>query len=468
MASIGTILGTARSAMYAHQIAVQVTSQNVANAETEGYSRQRVDITAGPTTLTRHGALGTGVVVREVARMRDVLLDEGYRREAAGAAGSETRRDLLSRIEGVFGEPSETGLASALDAFWSAWGDLASHPTSAPARGVVQQRGAHVAATLNRFAAQLDGMRESTVGGLRNSLAELNDLLRQVGELNRQVLSTEVGGASAPDLRDARDRLVDRIAKLAPTRTIERADGSVAVYVENVTAVDGSSAKRFTLEGPPYAVKVAGGTDAYPRMGGALGAMLEAVNVEIPDVRAKLDELARALASEVNAVHLRGWTPLETTPPADWTNPDPTLTGSRVPFFDPATTGAADLALSAQVASDPGWVTAGKTQDAPSDNWVALQLSGLRAAPGMVAGESFADFYRGVVTGVALKVSSAEGTAEVHATLAAQADTRRASVSGVSTDEELILLIRHQQAYAAAAKLVSAADEMAQTILNLV
>lgn len=468
MSSIGTILGTARSAMAAHQLAVQVTAQNVANAEVEGYSRQRLAVEASVASRTQWGAMGTGVRVRDLGRVRDGLLDEGFRREAAGAAEHGMRRDLLHRLEGVFGEPSERGLASSMDAFWSAWSDLSSHPGNPTARGVVQQRGAQLAFVLNNQARQLGDLRENTVAKLRASLGELNDLTGQVAALNQQIQVAELGGtSSAPDLRDSRDRLVDRIAALAPTRAIERPDGSVAVYVESVTAVDGSSSKTFTLDGPPYAVRE--GSGVLPRLGGSLGAMLEVLNTELPGALARLDELARGLVAQVNEVHQRGWSAKgDLAGSADWTDPDPALRGSRVPFFDPATTSARDIALSALVAADRDYVAVGRTQNGPGDNSVALELAGLRTVGGMAAGESFADHYRSTVSGVALRAGSADGSATVHETLALQADTRRQSVSGVSVDEELTQLMRHQQAYAAAVKLVNAADEMAQAVLAMV
>lgn len=467
MPHIGSILSTARSALSAHQMAVQVTAQNIANAEVEGYSRQRLTMEAGIASRTQWGALGTGVVVRDVGRVRDALLDDGFRREAASAAEFGFRRDLLQQVEGIFGEPTERGLSSAMDAFWSSWSDLASHPANPTARGVVQQRGANVAFVLNNYARQLEDLRENTADRLRASLGELNDLTSQVAALNKQIQVSEVGGATASDLRDARDRLVDRISALAPTRTIERADGSVAVYVGTVTAVDGDSSKTFALAGPPYAVHEGG--SVVPQSGGALGAMLEALNVDIPQTAARLDELARGMVEKVNEIHMRGWSEKgDLAGSADWSNPDPSLQGSRIAFFDPATTGARDIALSTWVAADKDYIAVGRTQDGPGDNSLALEMAGLRTAAGVVGGLSLGDHYRSTVSGVALKAGSAEGSATVHETLVQQADRRRKSVSGVSTDEELTLLIRHQQAYAAAAKLVSAADEMAQAVLNMV
>ena len=153
--SITSILSVARSGLTAQQAAIETISHNIANAETEGYSRQRVTLSANVPQLFPYGNIGTGVGITNVERVRDALLDGSFRREAGSASFHGTSRDLLTAIEGVLGEPSPTGLAASMDAFWSAWSDLASDPTSSAARSVVQQRGSAVATMLNGFDQQL-------------------------------------------------------------------------------------------------------------------------------------------------------------------------------------------------------------------------------------------------------------------------------------------------------------------------
>src|SRR5688572_10617755 len=135
--SIGSILNTAREAMRAHQTAVQIASQNIANAQTEGYSRQRVDLQAALPTVFPYGSVGTGVDIAGITRARDSLLDFAYRSDFSGSRMADTTASALAQIQSVFGEPSDTGLRAALDEFWSAWNDLAGDPTNTSAKAVV-------------------------------------------------------------------------------------------------------------------------------------------------------------------------------------------------------------------------------------------------------------------------------------------------------------------------------------------
>lgn len=487
MSSFGSILSIARSAIAAHQTAVQVVSQNVANAETEGYSRQRAELAAGTPQRFTYGSVGTGVEVHNIVRMRSTLLDASFRQEAGSAEAFATRRDLLAQIEGVFGEPAEESFAGALDAFWSAWSDLANNPGSPGAQAVVRQRGIEVASTLNRFAARLGDIEANTRTQLASTVDEVNRLAAQLADLNAQVTAAEVGGTQAPDLRDARDLIADQLSRLTGARMMEQADGSLSFVIGGVTLVDGANVRRLDVRsGPPTSLGIVGSPDALPQLGGAVQAITTVLNTDLPNVRARLDELARGLVNGVNYLHASGWTAAgDALGGANW---DPSLppTGSRVNFFDPAGTTAATISISAEVAANAAVIASGTTQNAPGDNTLALALGALRttaginalqasmgsaafaAQVGLSAGTTFGDSYRDTITGIGMQVRAAEDSATVHEALANQAEMRRSSVSGVSIDEELTLLLRHQQAFQAASRLVRTADELAQALLNMV
>jgi len=139
MPSIGSILSIAGTGLRAQQQAMNVTAHNIANATTEGYSRQRAVMGGNPALRTQEGVFGTGVRVLDVQQVRDRFLDATYHREIASASENDTRSDMLQRIETMLGEPSENGLAATLDAFFSAWSDLATNPTGNTVRSVVRQ-----------------------------------------------------------------------------------------------------------------------------------------------------------------------------------------------------------------------------------------------------------------------------------------------------------------------------------------
>jgi flagellar hook-associated protein 1 FlgK len=175
------------------------------------------------------------------------VLDATFRTESGSAEGAAATRDLQAQIEGILGEPSETGLAASLDAFWSSWSDLATNPNAASARGAVRERGAQLAGTLNRMAVQLGDLASTTRTALGSTVNEANELGRRVADLNTRIVAAEADGTSANDLRDERDRAIDSLSKLGAIETVERHDGSVAVYVSGSLFVDQAATKPLAL-----------------------------------------------------------------------------------------------------------------------------------------------------------------------------------------------------------------------------
>lgn len=472
--SLGSILNVARSAIFANQTGVRITSQNIANAQSEGYSRRTISFVESRPDVTPIGRLGTGVTIQDVARVRDGLLDATYRRESGKAAGFELRQDVLGRVEQVFNEPSEDGLSATLDAFWASWSDLASRPTNPTARRMVQQRGSQVAAALQSFDRRLDEVQQHAVVRLTEAVGDINGISEQLGTLNREIVVAEGGGHEAHDLRDQRDRLLDKLSHLGSVRVLERENGSIAVMVENVTLVDGPEYRALSTSGSPPGIGLSmngtavdfGGEDSR------LGSLVRSLNVDLPGIRGRLDDLASALVEQVNALHTAGFD---------------ASGAAGAAFFDPAGTTASTISLSAAIGGDSSLIVTSDAAGETTNNRVALALAALQGRPAdnsvardivgapawtalspALSGRSLGEYYEDVVTEVALGVSSAEHSSAVFRTIADQAEARRQSVSGVSTDEELIKLMNFQQAYTAATKLVTTVDEMMQSVLNMV
>lgn len=462
--SLGSILSIARSALTAQQGAMQVASHNIANAQTEGYTAQRANLVAAPSFDTANGVFGTGVLLQGVTHSRDLFLDASYREQAADAAGWSTRQDLLGRVETIFGEPSDHGLASSMDAFFSAWSDVASRPGSSSARAVVIERGGQLATEFRQRYAGLQQLSQDVQSRLGTSIDRLATLSSQVADLNHRIVALESDGSTASDLRDARDRALDEMSTLVPLQVIERADGSVAANANGFTLVDGADAARFQVSsaGGTFRIVTAAGS-TVTGIGGAVGAMLDTLNVDLVGARTQLNSLASALAAAVNTEHQQGVSLSQKT---------------GLDFFAPSGAGpidAANIAVSAAI-TGPDDVAAGTgdTSTVPptylaGNNDVALALSQLRdAAQASLSGKKFGDYYTNTVSGVGLSVAAARDAAEVHQALADQADNRRSAVSGVSTDEELTRLVQAQSAYSAAARIVTTANEMIQSVLDMV
>jgi flagellar hook-associated protein 1 FlgK len=477
------IFSIARSALLAHQQSLSTIGQNIANAETPGYSRQEAVLIANTPVRMGYGMVGTGVNVESIIRKRDVLLDEGFRQASGQAGEAALRHTTLSSVESIFGEPTDAGLTNALDQYWNSWSDLASSPSSQAARAVVQQRGTQVAGLLNSYDAALNAQRNFNVDRLKSEVDDINQMASQVADLNLKVSQAEITGGQAADYADQRDLLLDKLSTMAGTRTIPQANNTVTVLIGNSTLVDAGNWRPLAIDlvpvtPPPTAaspdvpirIRLGNSVDALSPLGGEVKAMVDVVNKDIPEMRKRLDTLASSLASEVNTAHRAGYVFSGTTLPG-------TAAGD---FFDPGTVTqpvtAGSIKLSAAVAADINKIAASSDPMAPLDNTVASAMTALRndtttisyTNGSTVETGSFSSFFRSTATRLGLEVSTAQDDNTVATTLAEQADARRQSVSGVNTDEELIHMLRVQQAYTAATKLVKSADEMLQTLLSLV
>jgi flagellar hook-associated protein 1 FlgK len=301
----------------------------------------------------------------------------------------------------------------------------------------------------------------------------VNELTTHISKLNDQIVSAESGGQSANDLRDARDKDLDELSQLVGAQTVEHSNGSVAVYAAGRMLVDGTVLRTVQVDaGNPPSISFGNGSPPITGMGGSLGAEVTVASQTIPDVMSRLDSLASSLVQNVNSIHSAG-TVYSGSPPVassagnffDVTTPAPSGTDPRMT--------ARGIRLSSTLTTS-SIATAGASAAGPGNNDTALSLSNLRDsmvsfsnADGTTETTKFGDFYSEAVGHVATMTQHAQDDATVQQTLASNADTRRQSVSGVNTDEELIKVIQAQHAYQGAARLVTVVDQMMDTLVNL-
>ncbi len=458
MPSLGSILSIASSALRTQQEAINAVAHNLANASTEGYSRQRPILGARPGVKTPTGVFGSGVEMADLQRIRDPYLDSAFRRETISLGENQTRSGFLGQVETILSEPSELGLASALDGFFSAWSAFASNPNNDTARTAVRNEGQRLTDTMDRLATGLDGVRQEAEQSLLADVRRVNTLTDEITKINERIIGAEVGGHTAGDLRDARDRAIDELATLIPVQVLDRENGTVGIVTSGLSIVDGRHQNILETRSVAgtYGVGIVGHPGLLPEQGGSIGGTLKLLNVDLTGIRTELDDLAEAIVTEVNAIHQTG------------TNPAG-LTG--VDFFDPTGITASSMSLSVDVLADTSAISAGTGgpvgEYRAGANDVALALAGLRDTDSGLLGTSYGEHFRQLTSDVGFTLRSALDLVEVHQTLAGQAETRRTGYSGVSTDEELMRLIEFQTAYAAAARVVTVANEMMETLVRM-
>ncbi len=453
--SLASLLSIARSALLAQQRAMSVTAHNVANAQTQGYSRQRLELTAADPLRSTLGTLGRGVTEASLQRIRDSFFDARYRTESGLLADSGAMRDYLGEVESAMNEPSDSGVSAALDGLFGAFADLAANPSSSTSRTLLQQAGRRFVNRMHQLDTALHEVGDAALAKLRSEVDTVNQLAAQIGELNAEILMAGGPSGNAPDLQDQRDVLVDRLSSLVAVRVVERPDGSIAVTAGDTLLVDGAYAQPLTVEsiaGGGFRVAAASGSPVDPQAG-SIAALVKLLDDELPGIEGQLDSLVRALVTSVNTLHRSGYT----------------LGGATgTDFFLSGGLTAGTIALAPAVDASGDAIAAGAT-NAPGDGAIALQLSQLATAPmALLGGKSLRDYYVDLAGTVGTGVSDASQDADVHQSMVDQADTMRSSVSGVSVDEEMVALISQQQAYSAAARVVNVANQMLQDILDMV
>jgi flagellar hook-associated protein 1 FlgK len=429
--SIPTLQGlqTALSGLLAEQQALDVTGQNIANANTEGYSRERAVIETNQaieipalSAITGQGAqLGTGATVETITRIRNTYLDMQYRTQNSALSGASTAAEGLEQAQANFNEPSETGIASQLSEFWSSWTSLADSPNSEAAKEAVVASGERLADSLNQLSGRLSSISaqvEQQYAARTGAGGEVAQIAGQIAQLNQQIKLAEQARQPPNNLLDQRDLLIDQLSGLAQVTVTANADGTDTIAFGNAEKplVEGA-----TVNWPQTLTSAAGG-----QLGALLG--MAAPGGPLGAMRTELDKVAATLASSVNALH------------------------TKTPFFHGETAATIAVAVKANE------VETSSTEAAGGNN-VALAIAALR---GGAADSAYATLIEKV--GSDVKGAKTEET-NLQASLTA-ISSQRQSVSGVSLDEEMTNLISFQRGYQASARTLTAMDEMLEQLIE--
>ena len=454
-------LNVGLSSLYASRRGLELTGQNISNVNTEGYSRQRVDLQSvgGPVTPALHSTyhgVGNGVMVAGVDRLRDMFLEARSLTERGTAAGLAGDRVLLGRVEAVLAEPGDAGIQRQLADFWDGWDDLANKPDSLAARSQVLERAQTLAAGINGAVDKLDAQYDASHQQLAATVLDINAVAAGVADFNKAIVSATQSGLSPNDLLDKRDVLVQRLGELTGVTVKHGAFGSVDVLLGDTALVKGTTTSPLRVQGdggtPPGSTPVSvvwgkpADVDAPAAVvGGAAGSLLKGLNDVLPRYRGQLTGIADAVRLQVNAVH--GGEAFDQ-------NGDEGLA-----FF----TQGAGGRLVVNPLLTPDKVAASATGEGVGDRGgaKAAALAELSTAKGGAD-----ELYRRTVVALGVEAQAAGRRMEIQDNILAQVDAARESESGVSLDEEMTTMLAFQKAYEGAARFVSAIDQMLDTLIN--
>lgn len=493
---------TAKRSLFTEQALINTTGHNIANANTPGFSRQRVNLVAtkpleapGMMRSNIPGQLGTGVEFTSITRIREQFLDDQFRNANRSLGDTSIQADTLSKLETIFNEPSDSGIRTVMDNFWKSWTDLAKDPESITGRKIVRENALALVDAFNETSKHLNDLETDLTTSIDVKASQINSISSSVASLNNEIRRLEAYGDNPNDLRDQRDYLVDQLSKVVNITVTNTPEG-YSINTGGINLVTGDVATAVTSAG------LVGEYAAGGLTGGEVAGLITSRDTYVGDYQEQLNSMADTLVNGninitipagsvylgaklaadlpvtvkgINGLHKLGF--LFNTPP----NP-PLLAGD---FFTssggPIT--ADSIRLSTAIANDPMQIATsmrteivgGVNETIKGNNALANLMAGLKESSftftptstgNGIANGTIDAYYASMLGQLGVQSETATRQATNQQDIVTSVDSRRLSVSGVSLDEEMADLIKYQHAYSAAARFMTTVDETLDKVIN--
>ncbi|MFD1178877.1 flagellar hook-associated protein FlgK [Paenibacillus puldeungensis] len=507
---------TSKRALFVNTVSMQTLGHNVANANTEGYTRQRVNLNEanpiwamGMTKSQQPGQLGTGVEYTSITRIRDSFLDTQYRRENQMLGSWEVQNSSMNAIQGILNEPSTSGLSAVMDKFWNSLETLNRDPSLLSARVAVAGAASNLVDTLKHIGESLTNLSNDVNSNIDKKVLEANNIVDNIARLNVLIRDNESFGDKANDYRDQRDLLLDKLSTIVDVQYAEDDSGMVNITsagvnvlagdtVTALTAANATAATAGQLNGYTQSLQqtdlirnqlnglvntlVTGDIKVTLSNGYVTSSDLVALNDVTVDgmglvpagqtipANSKITSSVDVMVKGFNGLHQMGYS--LTTP-----------TSSGIPFFvsNSGTFTIDDIKVNPEILADTNKIAAssqyenvnGVSKAIRGNSDIAIGLASLRDAiftfPDSLTSMSEGttdDYFRALTADLGIRASNVKRNYDNEQTLTDNLQIQRQQVSGVSMDEELADMIRFQQAYNAAARNMTTVDEMLDRVIN--
>ena len=449
--SVSTFTGleTALRGLMAHQQALDVTGHNIANASTPGYTRETVSFATTPSLQISPGhLLGTGVTVTGYQRVRDSFLDTQLRAQTMLQGSAQATQDGLGQIEGVINEPSDSGLSSLLGSYWSAWQNVANSPQDMATRQSLIEAATSLTNGLNNAASQLATIQAQTGQDVTLSLQQVNADGQTLQGLNTAIKTAAAVGNTPNELLDQRDQVLDDLSKLGNVSSVDNGNGTITVTFDGVTLADQAGAYTLSEAAGTISNNMAvPQTALVSQNAGTIGGLIALRDTTIPGYQTSLDNIASALIAQTNAASVNGFG-------LDGVN--------NRPFF-----GGTDASTISVVATPTTIAASASAATLPGDNTNALAIAQIQATGiAALSGATIDGAYAQLVTTIGSDSQAAQRSTSNAGVLVNSLANRRDAISTVSLDEEMTNLVKYQQGYQAAARALTAMDDVLNLLIN--
>ena len=452
MGSLSSAMWIAAQALDVNQEALDVTSNNIANQDTAGYTREVPILEENPAITDGSITYGNGVELTQIQSIRDQVLELQIAEQNQQQSSAQAQTNALQQVQSLFSSSTE-GIGANFTAFFSSLSELSTNPTSEPNREAVLTAAQNLAGDFQQTESNLDTIQSGLNQTVGQTVSQINTITAQIAQLNPQVGAMEKLGEDPGTLGDQEDELIQQLSQLTNVQVTQTETG-VTISTGNGTplVVGGQSYALQTTtssSGMTDVVSAQGQDITSAISGGSLGGTIQVRDTDIPSVLTQLDNLASQFGTAVNNAQEKGY--------------DENGNKGQALF---SFTAGADAASTFKVAiTDPSLIAASSDGTAGSDGNIANLLAVQTA--NLPSGASPIDTYSNLVDQCGNLTSQAESEVTSTTTTLNQLNNQLGAISGVSIDEETTNLMNYQRAYEAAARVITTVDDLTQSILQM-
>ncbi len=468
-----------KRALLAQRIGLDVTSNNIANVNTPGYSRREAIMSETDPLYRNGGFYGTGAVVDKLRTYREEFFDREIRDTGSRKAGYEADERLLQRVEAILAEPSDHSLSNVINDFFNSFEELATTPEDVSLRDYMLSRAATLVDRFHITADQLSTIRDETLNNINADIKIANGIIHEIANLNTQIANGSArGDADSQSLVDRRESKLEELAEMMNVNITNGKAGSINLFINGINVVtDGDAAKlkiqetvnENTGERTIILLKTDRNDKPVSTITASSGRMANNIkhyNVTLDDKDTSggfslgkgLNELANALVQKVNEISTQGYG-LDDT-------------GNNPPgrnFFEPAVGNATafTIKISDDILNSPRDIPLSGAAGEPGDNTVARQVSALAHDASFLESKTPSKYYTDFIGTLANMGNEAANGHSTTSMVAEQLNSQRESVIGVSLDEEGVNLIKFQKAFEASSRIINMSNDLLGIIVNL-
>lgn len=454
-----TIFGSfeiGRKALRAQHKGMEVSGQNVANANTPGYSRQRADMEAVVAPMVSHPSMapGRGVIITDVVRVRSEFYHSQMISTTSNKHYWDTRHETYLGAEAIFMEPEEFGINRYLNDFFDNWQELSASPEQTAVRAALRENAISLTRTVDDVYSRLENKRLDLGNELLMHVNEVNRTADTIAELNEKIRFIDTMQQKSNELFDQLDLAIETLAELVDINVHRQNNGSVEIFAGGRLLVQEDRSFHLSVEeGGEAGLQVVSSRGLPLKLNsGRVPGLLDAVNKDIPGLQNDLNRVITVLIEDVNEIHRRGYAHNSGESGLDFFTP---LDGSGSPA-------AMQFRVSEAVLQDNSNIAASKEAYAPGNGANSLEIARLRDTrrADRLDGNSIAEYYQAMITSMGVEAQDSERMAGAFEKTLNQLKEMHESVAGVNLDEEMLNMIQYQHAWHAASRYLNFVDQM--------